>query len=153
MNGQDRLFAITQEQLTSDDYYTPPWLFETMALEFDLDVCSPPGGIAWVPAARYYTQTDDGLLQPWAGRVWMNPPYSKPSPWVDRFIEHANGVALLPFAKSAWFDRLWNAADAITAPGVHASKFIGGPIFMPVFLAAFGAPSVDAITRVGTTRR
>jgi hypothetical protein len=148
----DRLFPVQQEQLTSDDYYTPRWVFERMAIRFDLDVCSPPGGVEWVPADRYYDQADDGLASPWEGRVWMNPPYSRPTPWVARFIEHGNGVALVPFAKSAWFDLLWSRADAVVAPGVQASKFVGGPIFMPVFLAAFGDECVEAIGRLGVVR-
>ena len=38
----------------------------------------------------------------------MNPPYSHPAPWVDRFITHRHGVALLTVAKSAWSQRLWD---------------------------------------------
>lgn len=64
---QPRLFPVQQEQLTSDDYYTPAWVFERMGIEFDLDVCAPPGGIPWIPAKRYYTQADDGLVAPWGG--------------------------------------------------------------------------------------
>lgn len=150
---QQALFGTPQTVSTSDDFYTPPWVFERMGIEFELDVASPPGGVEWIPAARFYTVEDDGLNQPWTGRVWMNPPYSRPTPWVDRFIAHSNGIALLPFAKSAWFDRIWTEADAIVAPGVHASKFVGGPIFMPVFLAAFTPECVAAIARVGTVRR
>src|SRR5690606_27372557 len=126
-----------------DDYYTPAWLFDALGLTFDLDVASPPGGVEWVPAARFYTVEDDGLSQPWTGRVWMNPPYSRATPWVDRFIAHGHGVALLPFAKSAWFERIWACAEGIVAPGVKASKFVGGPISLPVFLAAYGAECVE----------
>jgi hypothetical protein len=86
--SQERLFAIKQEQDTSDDHYTPAWIFETLDLTFDLDVAAPPGGIPWIPARRYYTMEDDGLAQPWNGLVWMNPPYSNATPWVNRFLEH-----------------------------------------------------------------
>jgi hypothetical protein len=30
---------------TSDDYYTPPFIFEALGVEFDLDVSAPPGGV------------------------------------------------------------------------------------------------------------
>lgn len=147
-----RLFNLPQVEKTSDDYYTPSWVFERMGIEFDLDVASPPGGIPWIPTRRFFTQEDDGLAQPWEGRVWMNPPYSKPAPWVDRFIRHGNGVTLLPFMKSAWFEHIWNAADAIVFPGVCLSKFIGGPISVPTFLAASGPSNVEAISRLGRVR-
>lgn len=147
------LFSVPQQQATSDDYYTPKWLFDRLGLRFDLDVCAPPGGVPWVPADQFFTMAEDGLSQPWRGRVWMNPPYSKPAPWVAKFIAHGNGVALVPFAKSAWFDVLWREADAMCAPGVDASKFVGGPVSVPVVLAAFGRECCDALSRVGIVRR
>lgn len=151
-NVQQKLLEVGQDQLTSDDYYTPLAIFDALQLRFDLDVCAPPGGVPWVPADRFYSMADDGLSQPWSGRVWMNPPYSSPGPWVARFIQHHHGIAYLPFAKSAWFDRIWEAADAVVAPGIHASKFVGGPIFMPVFAAAFGDECVEALSRLGIVR-
>ena len=28
-------------------------------------------------AGQYYTRDDDGLVQRWPGRVWLNPPYAR----------------------------------------------------------------------------
>ena len=35
---------------SSDEHYTPKFLFDLMGLEFDLDVAAPHGGLANVPA-------------------------------------------------------------------------------------------------------
>jgi hypothetical protein len=156
VSGHPRLFAVEQEQLTSDDYYTPAWVFERMGIEFDLDVCSPPGGISWIPAVRYFTQADDGLAQDWEGRVWMNPPYSGTSPWARKFIEHHHGVCLVPHSRSAWWGELWATADAIADAGMFRFYKAGGTyenVFMPVVFAAFGPECVDAISRLGVVRK
>lgn len=150
--SQYPLFGSPQTQLTSDDYYTPAWVFERMGIEFDVDVCAPPSGIPWIPAARHFTMADDGLTQPWSGRVWMNPPYSKATAWVDRFIAHANGVCLVPHAKSAWHIRLLATAHGVAEPEAYFD-FHGGSIPYPVFLAAFGDECVEAIGRVGVVRK
>jgi hypothetical protein len=154
-----RLFEVHQHELTSDDYYTPAWVFERMGIEFDLDVCSPPGGIPWIPATRFFDMADDGLAQPWEGRVWMNPPYSKATPWVNKFVDHRHGIALLPTAKSYWLDTIWGAAEAIVMYG-HGGEmpFVrpGRPPFRPWFpvsFAAFGEECVEAIGRLGVVRR
>ncbi len=147
------LFGAPQTERTSNDYYTPAWVFERMGITFDLDVASPPGGCSWIPAERYFTMEDDGLAQEWTGRVWMNPPYSNTTPWARRFIEHANGVALLPHAKSRWHIDMWHAADAVVLPADGFFDFVGGSIFMATFFAAFGEECVEAIGRLGTVRR
>ena len=151
-----RLFPVQQEQLTSDDYYTPRWVFERMGLTFDLDVCAPPGGVEWVPATRYYDQAADGLASPWVGRVCMNCPYSQARLWVPKFIEHAHGVALLPHAKSSWHPVIWRQADAIVNPDQRVnflSDRSNGEVAYPLFFAAFGDECVDAIGRLGVVRR
>lgn len=150
---QERLFAAGQEQKTSDDYYTPAWVFERMGLTFDLDVASPPDGIPWIPTARYLTMEDDGLSTPWEGRVWMNPPYSNTTAWARKFIAHRHGVCLVPHAKAKWHTELWAAADAVAVPGEGYFDFVGGGIFLPVFFAAFGDECVEAISRLGVVRR
>ena len=144
----DTLFPMPQTATTSDDYWTPKWLFDALGIEFDLDVACPPGGPPHTPAKAWYTQETNGLTSPWFGRVWMNPPFSNLTPWVNKFVDHANGICLLPFSKSYWFEKLWNTADALTLPPIRI-KFDQGPIFMPVVLAAYGNDNVNALRNSG----
>jgi hypothetical protein len=81
----------------SDDWFTPPEIFAALGLRFDLDPCSP-GPDHWVPADKIYTKADDGLMQPWFGLVFMNPPFGGRRghvPWLKRFFGHADGVAIV----------------------------------------------------------
>lgn len=112
---QLKLFDIPQNSSTSDDYWTPKWIFDALGLTFDLDVACPPEGPAHTPCKAYFTQADNGLAQPWHGLVWMNPPFSKTTPWVHKFITHANGIALLPDINRTWRTQIFNAADAVIA--------------------------------------
>jgi len=92
----DHLFPITSADIkvTSDDCYTPRWVFDAMGLQFDLDVAAPPGGPWHVPCKRYYTAEDDGLSQPWDGLVWCNPPYSGYAPWAWKWSTHPTAVLM-----------------------------------------------------------
>jgi hypothetical protein len=141
--------------MANDEQYTPKYIFSLMDLEFDLDVAAPIDGISWIPAKHHYSKFDDALTKKWFGLVWMNPPYSKPGPWVDKFIEHANGVALLPMSKSAWSMKLWNKADAISYVGTM--KFVQSDgefsqIFMPVLLYAMGEKAVEGVNNASQSR-
>lgn len=73
----------------SDGWYTPP-KYIALAREvlgaIDLDPASCSAAQAVVQAERYYTEHEDGLIQPWFGRMWINPPYSAPTPWVRRAV-------------------------------------------------------------------
>jgi hypothetical protein len=112
----DALFALPQDaiELTSDECYTPPWVFDAMGLTFDLDVAAPPGGPWHVPARRYFTATDDGLAQPWDGLVWCNPPYSTAADWVARWAAHDRGALMTQVAsRQPWRSALYSAADAV----------------------------------------
>ena len=122
-----------------------------MAIEFDLDVACPPDGPPHTPAKAWYTQETDGLASPWHGRVWMNPPFSKANPWVRKFIEHGNGIALTVVGKSAWCDTLWSTADAIVLLP-RSMAFDQGAIFLPTMLSAYGAECAEALARVGKVR-
>ena len=100
---------------TTDDHYTPEFIFKALDLVFDIDVAAPVGGVPWIPAKKHYSLLDDGLNSDWQGLIWCNPPFSKITPWAHKMLNHNNGVALMPVGKSAWFDLLWKEADSILA--------------------------------------
>lgn len=85
----------------TDDWWTPIELVRSLG-EFDLDPCGNKNH----PTAKTIYESN-GLEQEWFGRVWMNPPYSQNEKWVDKFIEHGNGVALM-FARTdtKWCQKL-----------------------------------------------
>jgi phage N-6-adenine-methyltransferase len=140
----------------SDEYYTPQWIFKALNIKFDLDVSAPKNGVPWLPAQNHYSIEDNGLTQDWYGKVWMNPPYSKPTPWINRFIEHGNGVALLPFMKSKWFELIWEKADLIVALPTNLKfehREMGlKPIYSPCFIASIGSYCTDYLKQSGIGR-
>jgi hypothetical protein len=101
----------------SDEWYTPAYVFEAMGARFDLDVAAPAGGCAWIPADRFISKGDDAMRTPWRGFVWMNPPFGGRNgviPWLARFFEMDNGVALVPDRTSApWWQEYAPQADAL----------------------------------------
>lgn len=103
----------------SDEWYTPPEIFDALGETFDLDPCSP-GPWHWVPARKVYTKLCDGLRQPWKGFVFMNPPFGGRNghlPWLKRFLEHGHGVAIVrAYTSSAWFHEHAIRADALLFP-------------------------------------
>jgi hypothetical protein len=153
------LFEVSAADVadTSDDYYTPRWIFDAAGLLFDMDVAAPlDPSRRTCPARRYLTPVEDGLNQPWEGLVWMNPPYSKPRRWIERFAEHRAGLALLPAARdTAWLGTLMHCADAITLLSVHFGRpdgSVAGCRFS-LILAACGEIAVDALSRVAAADR
>ena len=153
---QQTLFNTEQHGLTSDDYYTPAWIFDKLAITFDLDVAAPTGGCHWIPATKHYDQQTNGLTSDWFGNVFMNPPFSKPNEWVNKFMDHANGIALLPMSKSAWFDQIWHDAHGITSLQSNL-KFVNptgasGSISTGAMLFAYGQHNVDALHNIGRVR-
>lgn len=98
----------------SNEWYTPPEVFEMLRFpEFDLDPASPGLDKCCVPAKACYTES--GLLKPWHGRVWLNPPYGdETGDWLQKLAQHGNGIALV-FARTdtLWFHLTACKADVI----------------------------------------
>jgi len=108
--------AAYEKQGGSVEYYTPKYVFDAMAVEFDVDVASPVDrSHTNVPAREFITE--DSLSKEWRGFAWMNQPYNHQKEkllWIDKFMRHNNGVALMPDRTSApWWQLFAKRADAI----------------------------------------
>lgn len=97
----------------TDTWLTPPDLIRALGT-FDLDPCTPPT-MPWETAKMRYTEADDGLVQPWEGRVFLNPPFYGIEDWLRKMVEHGNGIALAAARTETrwWFKYIWGSADAI----------------------------------------
>lgn len=99
----------------SNNWNTPPEVFGALGEWFDLDVAAPLGGPLHVPTPCWFFER--GLERPWFGFVWMNPPFGGRNglePWLAKFLDHGNGIALTPDRTSApWFQRHAPRADKI----------------------------------------
>jgi len=102
--------------MLKEEWLTPPHILAELG-GFDLDPCAPIKR-PWPTADNHFTARDDGLSRPWKGRVWLNPPYGKPSvvrPWMERMAVHNHGTALI-FARTEtelFFDTVWERATGV----------------------------------------
>ena len=99
----------------TNDWWTPPGIVAKLG-RFDLDPCAGVGQSSL--ADRVYSPPQNGLVLPWEGRVWCNPPYGPHiKDWAEKMACHHNGILLI-FARvetKAWH-HIWATADAILFP-------------------------------------
>jgi ParB family chromosome partitioning protein len=91
----------------------------------DLDPASTEVANTVVGASTFYTAEDDGLAQPWFGRVWLNPPYSQPLvDWFSTRVVREYGAGAIEQAcilvnnatETAWLQRIARVASALCFP-------------------------------------
>lgn len=93
----------------SDMWETPQDLFDKLNEEFhfDLDVCAIASN---AKCSSFYSPEQNGLIQPWYGRCWCNPPYGRQvNKWVKKaydtaYVDGNLVVMLLPArTDTKWF--------------------------------------------------
>jgi ParB family chromosome partitioning protein len=100
----------------NNEWYTPSYIIEaarnTMG-SIDLDPASSAIANQIVMAKRYYNKEDNGLIQPWYGNIWLNPPYSRSlisqfsSAVTNKRRDFNQAIVLVNNAtETLWFDNL-----------------------------------------------
>ncbi len=100
-------FTSGMKSSLTNEWTTPRDLFDELDAEFSftLDAASTNENAL---CADHYTERDDGLSKPWAGSVWLNPPYgSEIGKWMKKAAETNRGgvtVCLVPArTDTAWW--------------------------------------------------
>jgi phage N-6-adenine-methyltransferase len=107
------------------EWYTPPKHLDAVRDVLggiDLDPASCAYAQQNVLATRYFSTKENGLLQEWHGRIWLNPPYRTPT--ITHFVakliqerDHGRVQAAILLTNCAtdtrWFHAAANACDAM----------------------------------------
>lgn len=104
---------------SKQDYGTPPEFLAAVKrslriTDFDIDLAASPFNAV---AHIHYNETTNGLAMPWrveglSGWNWLNPPFTRIAPWVQRAYEqardrHARTAVLVPAGVGANWWRDW----------------------------------------------
>jgi site-specific DNA-methyltransferase (adenine-specific) len=102
---------------------TPRDLFKLLTLKDGPFVLDAAASKVNALCEKFYTKKENGLVLPWAGAVWNNPPYGRGiEKWTQKAIDETmpggaceRVVMLLPSRTSRKFfqDHVWNFADEV----------------------------------------
>ena len=116
---------------TGNEWWTPALYIESVRRVLggiDLDPASCSEANAVVKATTFFSESDNGLIQPWIGRVFLNPPYSTNKEFAEKMCnEYAAGnsteaIVLLGAhaIETKWFAPYWDFTLCFTG---HRIKF------------------------------
>lgn len=163
---RDAVRAHVANNSGNNEWYTPSLYVEAARKAMggiDLDPASSEIANRTVKAKIIFTAEDDGRMQTWRGRVWMNPPYAQPL--MNDFAEAVSSkyesgeikqacVLVNNATETQWFQRMLSVASAVCFPKSRI-KFLdpqgkpGAPlqgqaiIYMGKNVAAFKAEFVQ----------
>lgn len=154
----------------NDEWLTPKHIIDALG-SFDLDPCCPfvmpwrtarvmltnqmKGRVPQGLKERVRPKFGDGLLEDWKGRVWLNEPFSDPLPWIEKMVDHGNGIILAP-AKSTdtrWCQLLLNTADSVLFLDDRISFCYPNGVqskgkWSPYLFAAYGRANVRSLEKL-----
>jgi hypothetical protein len=143
-------------RMKNDEWLTPPEIIQSLGA-FDLDPCSPINR-PWDTAYHHFSKKDDGLNNPWRGRVWCNPPFGRQAiKWMRKMRDHGNGIALLAARTETvmFYETVWGKAHGIQflnkRPHFH---FVNGERAQsnsgaPIVLIAYGEKNLETLRHSG----
>ena len=141
---------------TTNTWFTPREIINDLGVSFDLDPCTQTYR-PFDTATNVFCEDlgDDGLLLPWKGRIWLNPPYGRGiDTWLKKLQRHGNGISLVfSRTETTWTQGCLGLADAVNflkgrisfikANGSKGTNAANGSM-----LLAFGKDNMDAICRL-----
>lgn len=136
----DALLAGTHtktQSYDSDSWFTDPQFIAVVHRFYgtiDIDPASCKVANSVVKATKYYTKKDNGLIKPWYGKVWVNPPFSTGN--IDAFakktideLSNCDEILFLCQSKNdtRWYQSLMQHTDLMLLVKGRP-KFWGNPI-------------------------
>ena len=120
-----KLPTIALNRNESVCWYTPQYIIDAareVLGTIDIDPASDSEANKTVKAIKFYSVDEDGLLQDWRGRIWLNPPFA--NGLIDKFVDKLLAEIERGFVTAAicltdnatetrWFRRLADNSVAI----------------------------------------